>query len=136
MYSHEFTGDLPESDVPLVRNFTTLLYLTTSHCTSQINNALQEWRHYLKGLSKEERNEYLEALNAVLDTASRFHKLDNRLQLGPFHQLDRLLENSALVPFGCFPDISSNPVDLIRGFHQLSWLSLPRMLKYQLSLSY
>jgi hypothetical protein len=70
------------------------------------------------------------------EAASRFHKLDNRLQLGPFHQLDRLLEDAALVPFGCFPDISSNPVDLIRGFHQLSWLSLPRMLKYQLSLSY
>jgi hypothetical protein len=135
VYSHEFTGDLPESDVPLVRNFTTLLYLATSHCTSQINNALQEWRHYLKGLSKEERDEYLEALNTVLDTASRFHKLDNRLQFGPFHQLDRLLEDAALVPFGCFPDVSSNPVDLIRDFHQLSWLSLEHMLGFVYDLS-
>jgi hypothetical protein len=72
VYSHEFTGDLPESVVPLVQNFTTLLYLATSHSTSQINEALQKWRHDLKGLPKEERDEYLEALNTVLDAASRF----------------------------------------------------------------
>ena len=129
-YTHEFSGDIPETSAPLDPNITNAVYLATKYCISQVNTAFASWRVGLRKWAAEERDEVIDALNNTLEVAAKFHDLEMNQDLDGFHWLDQLLETALIVPLSLYDDMRDCPLEFIWSLRMSCWSLLRQIIGF------
>ena len=129
-YTHEFSGDIPETSVPLEPNITNIVYLATKYCMTQVNMAFASWRAGLRKWAAEDRDEVIDALNNTLEVSAKFHVLEINQGLDAFHWLDQLFETASIVPLSLFEDMGGCPLESIRPMRMSCWSLLRQIIGF------
>lgn len=129
-YTHEFSGDIPETSAPLDPNITNTVYLATKYCMSQVNMAFASWRAGLRKWAAEDRDEVIDALNNTLEVSAKFHDLEINQGLDAFHWLDQLFETASIVPLSLFEDMGGCPFESIRSMRMSCWSLLRQIIGF------
>ena len=129
-YTHEFSGDIPETSAPLDPNMTNTVYLATKYCMSQVNMAFASWRAGLRKWAAGDRDEVIDALNNTLEVSAKFHDLEINQGLDAFHWLDQLVENASIVPLSLFEDMGGCPLESIRSMRMSCWSLLRQIIGF------
>ena len=129
-YTHEFSGDIPETSAPLDPNITNAVYLATKYCLPQLNTAFASWRVGLRKWAAEERDEVIDALNNALEVAAKFHDLETNQDLDTFHWLDQLAETASIVLLSLYEDMGASPLESIRSMRTPCWSLLRQIIGF------
>ena len=129
-YTHEFSGDIPETSAPLDPNITNAVYLATKYCILQVNTAFASWRAGLRTWAAEERDEVIDALNNTLEVAAKFHDLEMNQGVDVFHWLDQLAETASIVPLSLFEDMEDSPLGSIWSMRMSCWSLLRQIIGF------
>ncbi|KAH0559248.1 hypothetical protein GP486_004235 [Trichoglossum hirsutum] len=127
-YCHDLAGDFPPDIYPLERSMTNAIYLATDYCIKQVNSALHGWQKFLKPWSVEENSEVLDALDAIVEIASKFHYFESEKGITTYHWVDDLLDNAHLVPIAASTDLQEAPFSVSTQLRDDLWLVLERIL--------
>ena len=129
-YTHEFSGDIPETSCPLEPNITNAVYLATKYCMSEVNMAFANWRAGLRECAAEDRDEVTGALNNVLEVCVKFHFLESNHGLDAFHWIDQLVETALIAPLSLFEDMESCPLESILSMRMSCWSLLRHIIGF------
>lgn len=129
-YDHDIGGPLPDFKVPFNRDLTTAIYLAIVYGTSRVDAALRDWQSNIRQMSENERLEYIEALNNVLEVNPAFHRLEDKNRLGAFHSVDACHEEAGIVPVCYFDDLRDCPTLALQRLYTDSWKILEPVLGF------
>ena len=129
-YTHEFSGDIPETSEPLDPNITNAVYLATKYCMLQVSTAFASWRAGLRTWAVEERDEVIDALNNTLEVAAKFHDLEMNQGVDAFHWLDQFVETVSIVPLSLFDDMGDCPLESIWSMRMSCWSLLRQIIGF------
>jgi hypothetical protein len=129
-YDHGIGGPLPDFKIPFNRDLTTAIYLAIVYGTSRVDAALRDWQSNIRQMSENERLEYIEALNNVLEVNPAFHRLEDKNRLGAFHSVDACHEQAGVVPVSYFDDLRDCPTLALQRLYADSWKILEPVLGF------
>ena len=91
---------------------------------------MRNWQADLRALPKDEREEYTQGLNNVIEATSAFHLCQEQAGVDAYHTVDQSLDHALFVPLLKYEQLKAYPLQSAIGMRLSLWSILPPVLGF------